>query len=83
MNEEALEIETLATQTSSEESIEVDTGVSADIPLADAQSEVPDTDGEATDSPLDPQNSGALEDADEGAGLRADNWGRSPGGGGL
>ena len=72
MNEEALEIETLATQTSSEESIEVDTGVSADIPLADAQSEVPDTDGEATDSPLDPQNSGALEDADEGAGLRAE-----------
>lgn len=72
MNDEALEIETFAPQTASEESLEVDTHISADIPLVDNKSEIPDTDPEATDIPAESQDSGALESADEGAGLRAE-----------
>lgn len=72
MNDEALEIETFVAQTTSDESMEIDTDISADIPLADNESEIPNTDSEETDASSEEQGGGGLESADERAELRAE-----------
>lgn len=72
MNDEALEIESFAAQTTSDESVEIGTDISVDIPLADNESEISDTDVEETDAPSDGQDGGALEGSDERTALRAE-----------